>query len=506
MHFPRFVHAVFGIALSVLVAGAPAAAQAQGDSLVLRWNDATLDAIRHSTLGPPAVARALAIVHTCIYDAWAVYDPIAVGVHYHEKDLTAPTDETRERAISYAAYRALLDLFPAQRTLFDALMAELGYAPEDLAHPDATRGAEAAQAGLDVRAEDGANQAAGYADDTGYAPANTADDLIDPNRWQPLRLPTGAVQTYLLPHWGQVRPFALTSPDQVRPKPPALYPHGLYRKQALEILHLSARLTDRQKMIAEYWEDGPRTETPPGHWCLLAQVISRRDGHTLDQDVKLFFALSNALMDASIAVWEAKRFYDSVRPVTAIRFLFAGQPVRAWGGPFQGTRLIPGDTWRAYITTPPFAEYVSGHSTFSAASAEILRSFTGSDDFGAQVTFPAGSSRIEPGLVPRAPVTLAWRTFSEAADEAGMSRRYGGIHFEDGDLEGQTMGRRIGALVWEKAQGYFAGGQSSVYSLQSTVFSLPSGRRPKTEDRRLETGDRRPQPDDRRPSSRAASK
>ena len=110
--------------------------------------------------------------------------------------------------------------------------------------------------------------------------------------------------------------------------------------------------------------------------------------------------------------------------------------MRAWGGPFRGTETILGEEFQSYIPTPPFAEYVSGHSTFSAASAEILRRFTSSDRFGASVTIAAGSSGIEPGLVPAADVVLAWRTFSDAADQAGLSRRYGGIHFESGDLEG----------------------------------------------------------------------
>ncbi len=96
----------------------------------------------------------------------------------------------------------------------------------------------------------------------------------------------------------------------------------------------------------------------------------------------MFFALGNALLDSSIAVWECKRFYDYVRPITAVRFLKAGKKVHAWAGPYQGTQLIPGETFQSYIPTPPFAEYVSGHSTFSAASAEILKSVAGSDTFG----------------------------------------------------------------------------------------------------------------------------
>lgn len=446
-------------ALAILVltlAIVPARAEASDENIVLRWNAGMIEAIRQSALPPPAVARALAIVHTCIYDAWAAYDPIAAGVHYRGKAVPAD-DEEMTRAISYAAHRALIDLFPARASMFDAIMSELGYDPLDRSNPASVIGRDAAEMGLTARRQDGANQLGQYADYTGYVPLNTPDVLVDANRWQPLHTPAGVAQSFALPHWGRVTPFALESPDQLRPPAPAAFGHGHYRKQALQVLHLSARLDDRQKIIASYWADGPRTETPPGHWCLFAEFVSRRDGHTLEQDVKMFFALANALMDASIAVWETKVHYDSARPITAIRFLFAGQPVRAWGGPYQGTRLITGEQWQSYIATPPFAEYVSGHSAFSAASAEILRLFTGSDELEAQVTFQPGSSPIEPGLVPRHAVTLRWQSFSEAADEAGFSRRLGGIHFEEGDLQARAMGRQIGRLVWEKAQSYFGG-------------------------------------------------
>jgi hypothetical protein len=171
----------------------------------------------------------------------------------------------------------------------------------------------------------------------------------------------------------------------------------------------------------------------------------------------MFFALGNALLDASIAVWEAKRFYDYVRPITAVRYLYAGRTIDAWGGPGLGTQSIAGESFRAYIPTPPFAEYTSGHSAFSAASARILTLFTASAAFGASHTVLAGSSPVEPGFAPTADVTLSWATFEEAANQAGLSRRYGGIHFHDGDLESRKMGRQIGSLVWTRAQTYFEG-------------------------------------------------
>jgi hypothetical protein len=189
--------------------------------------------------------------------------------------------------------------------------------------------------------------------------------------------------------------------------------------------------------------------------------VSRRDHYSLDRDVKLFFTLNNAVFDAGIVAWDNKRAFDSVRPITAVRHLFRGQQVRAWAGPGRGTQVIDGASWLpyqpSYFPTPPFGEYPSGHSTFSAAAAEALRRVTGSDNLGASVTIEPGSSKVEPGLVPAAPVTLSWPTFTAAADEAGLSRRYGGIHFAQGDLEARRIGWLVGTQVWQKAQSYILG-------------------------------------------------
>jgi len=321
------------------------------------------------------------------------------------------------------------------------------------------------------RHHDGANQLGdlhpgAYSDYTGYVPVNDPDHINDPNRWQPLRFSDGhggtVTPSFIAPHWGRVVPFALASGSQFRPPElPNLYPFGGYRVQVEQILHYGARLTDTQKAIAEYWADGPNSELPPGHWMLFGQFVSWRDGHTLDQDVRLFFALANAVFDAGIVAWDCKRAYDYVRPVTAVHFLFAGKKVRAWAGPYRGTRVIDGADWEPYqpvtFVTPPFPEFTSGHSAFSAAGAEVLKAFTGSDAFGASATVRAGSSKVEPGAVPAADVTLSWATFSDAADQAGISRRYGGIHFVQGDLQGRRGGRLVGAQVWAKALTYFNG-------------------------------------------------
>ena len=264
------------------------------------------------------------------------------------------------------------------------------------------------------------------------------------------------------PQWFKVIPFALDNPREFPPPKKydqVLAPSDAYNAQAQKVLDYSANLTDEQKVIAEYWADTGGTELPPGHWALNAQFVSRRDGHTLGQDVKLFFAITNAVFDAGIASWTGKRDTDSVRPITAIHYLFTGKKVRAWAGPFLGTQIIDGADWQPYqattVVTPPFQEWFSGHSVFSRAGAEILERFTGSPCFGDDYKNPAGASRVEPGVTPKTPVVLHWRTFKEASDQAGMSRRYGGIHFVHGDLAGRTAARGIAENAWNKAIGYF---------------------------------------------------
>jgi hypothetical protein len=464
-------------------------------SAVVQWNEAFLQGVRDSTLGPPIVARALAIAHACIYDAWAAYDHKAVGTRLGGSLRRPPAERTlanKTRALSFAAYRAAVDLFPASAsTVFDPLMRSLGYDPGNGSTDSSTPtgiGNVAARAVLDVRHRDGANQLGDepggipgvpYADYTGYRPTNDPMDLRapfdpatvhDPSSWQPLRYVDAngnpVSPGFVGAHWQRVTPFAV-QPGSLRSSTgPARYGSAEYRAQARELLDVSAGLTDEQKMTAEYWADGPHSALPPGHWNLFAQLVARRDrhgghGHRLDGDVKLFFALTSAIFDAGCCAWDNKCAFASVRPITAIRYLFRGRRVRAWAGPYQGTRWIDGSAWLPYqpatFPTPPFPEYSSGHSTFSAAGAEILGLFTGSERFGGSTTLPAGSSRIEPGAVPRGDVTLSWTTFSDAADQAGISRRYGGIHFEQGDLDGRAVGRAVARIAWRKAEDYWEG-------------------------------------------------
>lgn len=450
----------------------PAHATSQRDDLVSQWNAQLLQAVRDTNPAPPVAARMLAVAHTCMYDAWAAYDRRADGTRFDDK-LRRPqrerSNENKRAAISHAALMAAIDQFPSERAKFEEFMRQAGFDPNDRSTVPSWVGRTACAAVLKFRHRDGSNQLGdlhegAYSDYTGYQAVNTADSVVDPGRWQPLRVPTASggfvIQRFATPHWGFVRPFAIDV-RRMRFAQPAPYGSKEFVEQTREILSYSASLTDAQKCIAEYWADGPRSETPPGHWNLFAQFVSERDQHGLDKDVKMFFALNNAVMDAGIEAWWVKRITDYVRPITAVRHVFAGKLVESWSAASGATESILGEDWHPYQTatfvTPPFGEYVSGHSTFSAAAAGVLRRFTGSNVFGFSTTIEPGASPIEPNVVPAAAVELSWPTFEDAANEAGLSRRYGGIHFRDADLEGRRIGGEIAEAVWEKATRLFEG-------------------------------------------------
>jgi hypothetical protein len=500
------------------------------DSVILKWDEQLLSAIRAypAQTGPTITARALGVLHTATYDAWAAYDPTAKGTRPDgpaQQQASMNLVANKEAAISYAAARVLNDLFPVPSVcasppnpptpfcaippnptatppspgyktpntfLVDDIHLPVDTTPAittDTAATPAGVGNLAAKAVLDFRHADGSNQLGGYSGDTvpPYAEQNTNTWNSVPltRHWQPLCVLTPAgvaanqppvrdpsltcpdanppkyynVQKPLHPHWGNITPFGPLNPQTHYPEHFQLTGPPNDNNDVTTALSDTSNLSDTAKVKAEYWADGPKTEFPPGHMALFASALSRMRRNTLDQDVKLFFVLGNALMDASIASWRAKYQYDFWRPTTAIRELYRDKLVTSWLGPKKGYGKVLGQNWMPYqalnVVTPNFPEYVSGHSTFSAAGRTVLAAFYGTENFGARVTIKAGSSQYEPGVTPAKDVVLSWKTLSDAADEAGMSRRYGGIHFWNGDQQGRVLGRLIGYDDWNEAQKYF---------------------------------------------------
>jgi len=401
----------------------------------------------------------------------------------------------------------------------------------------------------------------------------------DLNRWQPLAFSVAftqngqiasKVQQYVSPHWGSVKAFGLFSFDQ---NPDGLYfdpgiPPMLggagdldYKNNAIEILEYSALLdpadltpinlspsargnnplgtndgsghpvnpvtglpypdnfvlhADFGRCVAEYWADGPESETPPGHWNALANEVTdiilsdpslelkiANTGPVLDTmewELKLYLALNAALHNTAVAVWGVKENYDYVRPISAIRYLgrrgelpivpglveeiteataasyhsdladHVGEiAVHTWPGePINPETQAGGREWilalewlpyqRDTFVTPAFAGYVSGHSGFSRAAAEIMTLMTGTSFFPGGIfnhTIPAGGLGFEAG--PTTDITLQWATYYDAADEAGESRLYGGIHVSPDDGPGRIMGSKIGQAVFSHALKYWNG-------------------------------------------------
>jgi Ca2+-binding RTX toxin-like protein len=487
------------------------------------WDKAVQQAVINTSPGPTVASRAYAMMHTAMFDAWSAYNPQAISTQladYLQRPTAEITEENKSEAMSYAAYQVLNDLFPTQTQIFDELMGELGLNPNNNTTDTTTAagvGNVMARELLEFRRLDGSNQLDNYSENGDYQPVNAAGETIQIDLWTPELVPIDAepgeeirVQQFLTPQWGDVTPFALESGEQFRPEAPQPFllvdaavdlenktitlENGSvldidkslvgtiinpeFVAQAQEVVNISANLTDEQKLVAEFWEDGGGTSFPPGTWMTFGQFVSARDNNTLDQDAQLFFGLGNAVFDAGIATWEAKTFYDYARPIRAIRELgelgligefnqeLDGFAIDAWK-PGEGTQTILATDFLTYQTpggdaSPPFAEYTSGHSSFSAAGASILELFTGSDEFGASVSFDSGESRFEPGQTPSEAVTLQWDTFSEAADEAGISRLYGGIHFTEGDVNGRTLGEQVGQAVWDKTQFFINGGDDGV--------------------------------------------
>ena len=418
--------------------------------------------------------------------------------------------------------------------------------------------------------------------------AQPGTQMRDPNRWQPLSLAKqlsqnglpipGQIQTFIGPNWGHVTPFALPSSATGVPIDPGSPPRlgspsaQEFKDEAVEVIRRSSELdaadgvtldigpgtlgdnslgandghghavnpvtgqpyapdvvlrADYARALAEYWADGPKSETPPGHWNVVANQVSDAAGlehriggqgqpvDRLEWDVKLYLALNGAVHDAAIATWGVKEHYDSARPISMIRYMGGkgqssdpagpaydpeGLPlvpglievvtressapgerhvelssrvgeiaVKAWRGfPADPATETSGVTWiravdwvpyqRSTFVTPAFAGYPSGHSTFSRAAAEVMTAFTGSEYFPGGVyewTLPRGELKHEEG--PTQDVTLQWATYFDAADQAGMSRLFMGIHIPSDDFQGRKIGATCGKDAMALALRYFDG-------------------------------------------------
>ncbi len=410
-------------------------------SSVTEWNAAILNVVREWTstsddpyqgrivyAEPPRVARNLAMIHLALFEA---YNAVAQEYDSLLTTTSSTADASADVAAIEAAYQVAKKLYPdpdALRTweaTYAETMQHIGVAGNVQTQNGLALGRAIAQQILALRQDDG-NSAAHE-----YFPKDEAGAW---NRTHPGRLPP------LLPQWRFVTPFALDSSSQFRPPPPPDLTSVEYAQSVDEVMRLgAANSTERtadQTEIAVFWADGGGTFTPPGHWNQIATDVLGPLSWNRLEEARLFALLNLALADAGISAWDAKYEFDFWRPIDAVR-----------KAAVDSNSLTQADAnWLPLLVSPPFPTYTSGHSTFSGAADAVLTQLIGSnipfissiDGHTAPGQRPLGSDLI---------VQRAFNSFSEAAEEAGVSRIYGGIHFNFDNVAGLEAGRAIGNLV-----------------------------------------------------------
>ena len=384
---------------------------------VLEWNEVAVEATRVARLSPNAQTRALAMVHSAVFDAVngieRGYAPYLVNVH-------APRWVSQEAAAAAAAHGVLVALMPAQQATLDAGLASSLAAVADGPAEDAgvDFGKLVADRMLAERADDGSTDVVTYVPGTG------------PDDWQPTPPAFGPAA---LPQWATVEPFGISSPDQFRADPPPSlnspeFTQAFNQMKAIGVATNSTR-TAEQTEIARFWAGPSGTVQPPGHWNNIARGVANAQGNSLAQNARMMALLNIGMADALITAWDSKFEYSFVRPVTAIR--------NADNDPNPDT--VGDSAWSPLLGTPPHPSYMAAHSSLSATAATVLSEFFGNDAiaFTSAAEIAAGQPVI----------TRSFNGFWQAAQEAGASRIYGGIHWSFDNQAGLTAGRGIGEFV-----------------------------------------------------------
>ncbi len=469
------------VALSLILV--TRASTASAASIVTEWLDQALPYAQEVAWEPTVGSRFFAILQTAIYDTWTAYDPIAVGVVSGtalKGQGGAENEANKREAISHAAFTVLRTFAPQHRRALIERMEELGYDPN--AHtPPAEIGRRAAEAVLADCRDDGASEASNFADTTGYQPRTSGP----PDAWRPIEL-FGRRQLPTTPQWSRVMPFSLARADEFRPIPPPAPGSAEWSRQIDVLIKTSGALTDTEKAEAEYW--GIFGMAPAPELIEMTKFVSDTNDLRLDDDVKLFFVASNAIFDASIAAWDAKYAYDYVRPITAIRAL-GDATISAWRPRSLSEALasstpaakedaehsvilpaglaeVPAADWEPYLPTPPFPSYISGHSAFTASWARAMELAIGKPDFNFKQT--VRHLYVEQRELAE-PVALSYPTFAAAAEAAGISRVWAGVHWPADNERGLELGRKVGESVWRRAEQFVLGTASPASAVFATL-------------------------------------
>jgi hypothetical protein len=402
------------IAQATSIAQTPQTHQSQ--DIVLEWNTLIVAAIRTDRTAAPMAARNLAIVHTAIYDA---VNSISRTHQPYRVRVDVPSDTSKVAAAAAAAHHALVSLYPNQQQTFDAaLTATLANIPDGQAKSQGIElGDTVAEQMLNERMNDGAIAIATYT------------PLTQIGAWQPVPPDFGAAS---MPQWKDVKPFAMTSASQFRPPGYSDLTSSQYVEEFNYTLQIGAKdsttRTADQTTIAQFWLDGNGTATPFGHWNQIVAAIAQHQGNSLETNARLFALLNIALADATIVDADAKYTFHRWRPITAI-----------WQADRDNNpATIANPNWTPLLPTPSSPAYTSGHSTCGGVADAVLTTL-----LGGNVPFTVSA---DPTLSLEA---RSFNSFREAAEEQGMSRVYGGVHWLSDNRDGLAAGRKLGQYVVE---------------------------------------------------------
>ena len=390
----------------------------------------TTETMTHDIFSPPQASRVYAYQAVAAYEALAAVTGERSSLAGQLRDLDAPPAPPAESVHGpTAALHAALAVGEALTFSDEDIAAYRGEVEGRLAEAG-VRGALARRSAAYGRAV--AEHVLAWASKDQYAqtrsgPAYTVTN--EPGTWRPT---PPAYLDAIEPNWGQIRPFVLDSAAQFKPEPP--YPYSLepgtpFRRQVDEVYEVTNTLTPEQQEIASFWDCNPYTMhtrghamfatkklTPGGHWMGIAAIASRQAGDDFAGAAEAYARVSLALSDGFISVWDEKYRSRLVRPETVINAHID-------------------EAWAPLLQTPPFPEYSSGHSVISAAAAEALTAL-----YGEPFAFD-DTTEVAYGLPVR-----SFASFREAAEEAALSRLYGGIHYRMAAERGVEQGRGVGRL------------------------------------------------------------
>lgn len=408
---------VFSVRMVGLCAGASLSlASIASADVVTDWNVQAISTITATSTPPPRAARALAMVHTAVFDAVNAVDQ---SYQSYLPGFSAAPDTSREAAAIIAAHSVLSSVYSGNATqlaafnsLRDSQLAAIPNSPGKTA--GITLGTNVGAAMIANRASDNSTNVVAF-------PGST-----DPGRWRPAADNPAAAA---LPQWGGVTTFCGFSGANFRPPPPPSLTSPEYAAAVNEVKAIGrgtgSTRTAEQTSIARAWAFNAGTATPPGAWNIITRDVVATQSNSLLQNARTFAMLNVALADAGICAWDCKYTLDMWRPIDAIRLAdtdgnAATDPDAAW---------VP-----LLSPTPNHPTYVSGHSTFSRAAATILQAALGTDSINVTFNGDFGEVRMLTSL-------------DAAANEAGLSRIYGGIHFNFDNIFGQQVGLNVGNFV-----------------------------------------------------------